>query len=179
MPRARRGRGEGGVYQRESDSLWVGTVSLGFDGKGKRRRKTVYGKTKAEALQKLRDLQVKSGKALDVQPGKLTVADYLSHWLENVAKQSRRPTTFERYEQVVRLHLIPALGQTRLAAFGPTGVEGLYADLRDRKTGARTIQMSGTVLGTALKHAVKHPSSPRTRSPISRRRSPRPGSRVS
>ena len=32
MARARRGRGEGSIYQRASDDQWVGTVSLGLDG---------------------------------------------------------------------------------------------------------------------------------------------------
>ena len=35
MSRARRGRGESAVFQREEDGRWVGTVSLGFDAKGK------------------------------------------------------------------------------------------------------------------------------------------------
>jgi hypothetical protein len=43
MARARRGRGEGGVFQRESDGLWAGTVSLGYDGTGNRKRRVVYG----------------------------------------------------------------------------------------------------------------------------------------
>lgn len=48
MARRRRGRGEGGVYQR-ADGYWVGAVS-GIDGTGRRRRVVVYGKTKGDAL---------------------------------------------------------------------------------------------------------------------------------
>ena len=43
MARRRRGRNEGSIFQR-ADGVWVGSVILGLDGKGRRRR-TVYGKT--------------------------------------------------------------------------------------------------------------------------------------
>ena len=52
MARKRRGRGEGGIYQR-SDGLWVASRSLGYDAQGKRVRKVAYGVTKAEAREAL------------------------------------------------------------------------------------------------------------------------------
>ena len=57
MPRkSRPHRGEGTVYQRTSDGLWVGMLDLGLAG-GKRRRKTVYGQSENEVLQKLSKLE--------------------------------------------------------------------------------------------------------------------------
>ena len=41
---SRRGHGEGAVYRRASDGLWVASLNLGYID-GKRRRKQVYGKT--------------------------------------------------------------------------------------------------------------------------------------
>lgn len=55
MARKRRGRGEGGIQLRQ-DGRFEGRISLGYNGAGKRIRKTVYGKSKAEVQKKLRDL---------------------------------------------------------------------------------------------------------------------------
>ena len=55
--KGRRRRGEGAVYQRASDGLWVGMLDLGIIA-GQRRRKTVYGQTEREAIEKLSTLQV-------------------------------------------------------------------------------------------------------------------------
>lgn len=44
MATKKRGQNEGGLYQRESDGRWVGAIDLGYVN-GKRKRKTVYGKT--------------------------------------------------------------------------------------------------------------------------------------
>ena len=52
----RRGNGEGGIYQRESDGKWCASVDLGFVN-GKRRRKVIYGKTRKEVADKLKALQ--------------------------------------------------------------------------------------------------------------------------
>jgi hypothetical protein len=57
MARKRRGRGEGSIYRRK-DGWWTGSISLGFDGNGKRIRRSVNGETKAEIQTKLRNLQV-------------------------------------------------------------------------------------------------------------------------
>jgi hypothetical protein len=51
-PKRRRARGEGAVFRRASDGLWVGTLDLGVV-EGHRRRKAVYGQSEREVLQKL------------------------------------------------------------------------------------------------------------------------------
>ena len=56
MSRKRRGRGEASVFER-ADGQWVGAISLGYDDKGKRNRKTVYGSTKGEVQEKIDDLK--------------------------------------------------------------------------------------------------------------------------
>lgn len=77
--RKRRGRGEGAVFQRKSDGLWVGTVSQGYDSNGKRVRITVYGATKAEALAAL--YKAKHG---GVKKDRVTVGEFCKAWLEKV-----------------------------------------------------------------------------------------------
>src|SRR5262245_4045692 len=86
MARRRRGRSEGAIFQRKA-GMWVGAVSLGYDDKGKRRRKTVYGKSKSEVQEKLRELQTAADRGALPEAGSLTVAQYLRAWLETV-----RPT---------------------------------------------------------------------------------------
>lgn len=61
MPRKRRGRGEGSVFRRPDDGLWVAAASLGYDGNGKRLRLTAYGATKRAALDALDGLKKQAG----------------------------------------------------------------------------------------------------------------------
>src|SRR5262245_39247282 len=75
--KARRGRGEASIFQRESDGLWVGTVSLGYDGEGKRIRRTVYGATKGDAQTKLDELRTEARAGNLPEAGSLTVGQLL------------------------------------------------------------------------------------------------------
>jgi hypothetical protein len=57
MTAKRRGRGEDSVYFDRANGCWVASVSLGFSVDGRRRRRTVRGRTKTEARDKLRQLR--------------------------------------------------------------------------------------------------------------------------
>jgi integrase len=153
--RKRRGRGEGSIFFRATDSTWVGSISLGYDGTGKRRRRTVYGKTKQEVQESLRKLQsdYATGKLADAT--KMPVGEYLQRWLEHTVAERARATTLERYEQLVRLHLEPLLGHVALSALRPIHVEGALSTLKVQGVGARTRQHAATVLKAALAHAQR------------------------
>ena len=68
----RRGWGEGAVYRRQRDGLWVGTVELGRDHRGRRRRQVVYGRTKREALAKLDEARLAKRHGLGPTDQRLT-----------------------------------------------------------------------------------------------------------
>jgi hypothetical protein len=53
---SRRSRGEGGLHWDESRQRWIATVTIGFDGRGKRITRKASGRTKTEAKNKLRQI---------------------------------------------------------------------------------------------------------------------------
>ena len=70
-PQRRRARGEGAVFKRASDGLWVGTLDLGVVD-GHRRRKAVYGQSEREVLQKLSTLRTAHDRGIDLLAPALT-----------------------------------------------------------------------------------------------------------
>ena len=65
-----------------------------------------------------------------------------------------KTTTFERYEQIARLHLKPALGRVKLKALTPAHVRGLYREKLGAGSSARTVRYIHATLHKALKQAV-------------------------
>lgn len=55
---SKRANGDGAVYYSDSKQKWVGQITLGYDEKGNRKRKTVYGKTKTEVKNKLKQIEI-------------------------------------------------------------------------------------------------------------------------
>ena len=154
MSRKRRGRGEGGVYQR-ADGQWVGSVSLGYDAAGRRKRKVVYGATKAEVREKMRQVQADHALGRLTDADKLSVAEYLNLWLENTARVEVGPSTYDRYQMVVKKQIEPHLGGVRLHKLTTFHVCQLDAALEKAGESPRMRQMAGTVLHTALRDAVR------------------------
>jgi integrase len=154
MARKRRGRGEGSVYQRK-DGIWIASLSLGYDGDGKRQRLVVAGLTKKEALQKLDEKKGKHAAGLLTDAGTLTVGQFFEQWLE-AAKASVCKGTHATYNQHVRDLLKPKLGGVRLAKLNTLHVEALYRTLAEDGHGTARQRHAGVTLRVALSWAVRH-----------------------
>jgi hypothetical protein len=64
------------------------------------------------------------------------------------------PRTFERYAELVRKHIAPALGRVKLRNFTAAHARGLYRDKFDSGLSPRTVQYIHVTLHKALKQAV-------------------------
>ena len=148
---ARRSHGEGTISKRQ-DGTYEGKISLGVDAEGKRKRKTVYGKTKKEVLAKIDEVkqQLANGTFSD---SKLTVKSYLEQWLTHKEKQVK-PRTTELYRHLMEFHVIPKIGGKRLDKLTPLDIQNMVSDTAV-KGGARTANMCRTVLYSALKQALR------------------------
>ncbi|CAA9407354.1 MAG: Integrase [uncultured Rubrobacteraceae bacterium] len=86
--------------------------------------------------------------------------EYLSRWLEDSVKDTVRNTTYERYEQIARTHIIPMLGDVKLKGLSPTHVRGLYKE-KLQTLSLRTVQYIHVTLHKALEQAVNDSLIPR------------------
>jgi integrase len=146
----RRGHNEGAIYQR-SDGRWVGAVHLGWEG-GKRRRKVVYGKTRAEVSQKVTRLLAEKQRGLPIQTADKSVAAFLDDWLEQVVKPTRSTSTYSAYRAVVDTHLKPAIGKHQLPKLTQQHVQALLNRLEVSPATARLVR---STLRTALNQAMR------------------------
>jgi integrase len=95
------------------------------------KRKTLYGKTRREVDEKLTAAKADRDGGLVFAADSLKLGDYLVRWLTDSVRDTVRPTTFERYEQMVRLHIRPVLGQLKLKNLTSAHVRGLYRQKLD------------------------------------------------
>jgi integrase len=144
----RRGNGEGTICQR-ADGRWVAAVSLGGT-----RRKWLYGATRQQVAEKLTSVLRSQQQGLPVAQGREPLAAYLMRWLETV-RPTLRVRTWERYEQILRVHVLPELGRTPLARLGPEQVQRMYASRLEAGSSAMTVRHVHAVLHRALKQALR------------------------
>jgi integrase len=90
-----------------------------------------------------------------VAPGRVTVEQFLSRWLEDCAKPKLRPSTFASYAQIIRLHVVPGLGPVPLQRLNPQLVQSWLNERRRVGLSARTCQYARAILCSALGQALR------------------------
>ena len=157
---ARRGQGEGSIYQR-ADGRWVGSVTIGYED-GKQKRKSFYGKTRKEVKEKLTTAVADQQRGLPVAfDERLTLGTFLDEWLEHSVKPSVRPSTYKSYSGLVRLHLKPVLGHHRLTKLEPQHVQRFMNRKLKSGLSPRTVDYCRAVLRRALNQALRWGHVPR------------------
>lgn len=148
MANRQRGNGEGTIYKR-ADGRWLAQMTLP-DGQ----RKNFYGKTRADVSTKLAAAIRDKDRGLMPPPERQTVRDHLASWL-TANKARLEPSTWLRYEQYARLHIVPSLGRVRLAALTPQHLQHLYAMKLEAGLSPTTVNHLHTCLHTALEAAFR------------------------
>jgi integrase len=145
----KKANGEGSIYQRK-DGRWVGQLSLSDGG-----RKFFYGATRREVKERLTAAQHDQQRGLPVLNERELVADFLARWLADVAKPKLRPMTYHRYQDLLRLHVLPSLGKRPLARLTPQDVQTLLTAKLGEGLAPATVVQIRAVLRRALGQALK------------------------
>lgn len=130
----RRTKGDGSLFKR-GDGLWVACIEVPSPDDGKRRQKRVAARDYKTALAKLRKLREDLAKGVittganAVVPvtDETTAAVWLRYWLDAIKGPHIRPNTFDYYDEAIRLHITPSIGEVRLNELTPGHIRAMLA----------------------------------------------------
>lgn len=158
----RRSPGEHSVYRSKDGSGWVAVLELSPDpGTGKRRRKRFMAPTRKAAVAKL---EAYEQEMRGLRPsGSITLGAFLNEWVDTVvAGRVDSANALANVRQVVRLHLIPALGALRLDELTAEHVDVLLRHKATRgkldalpKARQERLRRSGKPLGLARTYVAR------------------------
>ncbi len=157
----KRANNEGTVYQRP-DGTWVSQITTGYHPTtGKPKRRTFYGKTKAEVIKRKNNALVELEKGNYNEPTKITLGEWIREWL-NDRKPHLAESTYDVYEMLIRIHIEPTLGRVKLQSLQTRRIQKLlnekFVNGRvDGKGGlsSRTISFIHQALNGCLNQAVR------------------------
>ena len=168
--KTRKPNGRSSVYE-GTDGCWHGRVTMGVRDDGKPDRRHVRGKSEAEVTRKVRDLEKQRDSGHVRRAGGWTVSAWLTHWVEEIARPSVRPTTLVGYRAAVYKHLIPQIGAHRLDTLKPEHLEKLYSRMITTGSAPGTAHQAHRTVKTALNEAVRRGHI--TRNPVQLAKAPR------
>jgi integrase len=149
----RRYSGEGSVYKRKN-GRWVGTLRV-TDQNGIADRLYFYGTTQAEVRKQLEDAQAARRKGMPLITTSPKLEPYLNSWLDDIVRVNNRPSTYRSYEQELRCHVIPALGEIELHKLSVQQLRSFMTQLLDSGLSARSVQYIHAIVRKALADAVR------------------------
>lgn len=118
-------------------------------------------KDRAKVAQRVKELEADRDAGRRTRPDqRWTVAEWLTHWLEEIASPHLKPNTLDGDRVAVRHHLIPGIGAHQLTKLRPEHIERLYLRIAQQKTKRgtpikpATIHQAHRTLRAALNEAV-------------------------
>ena len=150
-----------------TDGRWEGRYVVGYDDHGYPKTKAVFGKSKRECAEKLAALKAQlGGIPSDKLRPEMRFADWLDYWYETHCKPNIRTSTQSGYEDRIRLHIKPELGEIPLNRLTQNDLQQFYARLKKsgRKTRTeyygeglsdRMVRMCHATCRSALQRAVQ------------------------
>lgn len=121
---AKRGNGEGTIRQRKN-GLWEGLYVAGRNEEGKIQRKSVYGKTKREVVEKLAAVTNDLRTGMYLPPDKITLSEWSKVWVKDYLADVT-DSTMHQYEYQFRVHINPVLGSVKLQKLTGAMIQSFY-----------------------------------------------------
>jgi integrase len=135
------------------DKVLTGRWRVAYrDPQGRQRTRVFKTAADAKVFAATTEVEVHRGTWVDPAKGKVTLRSYATDWLATV---TARPNTLALYDYLLRVHILPAFGDTELRRITPTAVRHWHADMnRKASIGKSTVAKSYSLLRRIFTVAV-------------------------
>ncbi|MFF2909177.1 tyrosine recombinase XerC [Paenibacillus sp. NPDC057934] len=132
------------------------TKELGKDRLGKRLREYAYAYTESEAKKILSEFEYNQQRNILVESNRMTVSEFLDHWMDNYVKYNCEETTAYGYRNILYKHVVPYLGVIELQKLQPRHIQDYYKYLMDEKgLSPNTVRKHHANIRKALDYGLK------------------------
>ena len=116
-----------GSLRKRKNGLWEARYTAIVNGRPA--QKSIYGKTQTEVRKKLAAITVELDEGSYLEPTKYTLESWCKEWLEIYVKPSVKRSTYDKYENDMRVCILPKLGMIKLTDLDAARIQHVYNDL--------------------------------------------------
>lgn len=123
---------------------------------GRRKRKTIYARTKAEANAKLQKAVLDKNRGALVMTT-MTVEAWMARWLDKKARPPKplKPQTMRSYRSKARTYIVPMIGRRKLTELRAAHIEAMYDQMRADGLAESTVRQTHAIMLGAMKDALR------------------------
>ena len=120
-------------------------------------RQTRNGKTRYITAPTPKALKEKADKVADkpISSSTYTVEQWFQKWLDNTVEPFVKPSTYEQYEYIYRVHISPVIGHLRLTQVETEDVKSVIAKMSKKGLATKTMKHARSVMHLGFKAAKK------------------------
>ena len=85
---------------------------------------------------------------------KITLKDFMTNWLDNVAALNVRPNTMQTYKSVINVRILPFLGGAKVQELTPANLDEWMRKLAARGFSHSSLKVAYSIISEALTYAV-------------------------
>lgn len=155
-----RGKGEGAIYRVPADlskplKYWTGTIELPPRG-GERQRVTIRRKDKKELLSAIAEEREALKNTGHLVTKSLTVEQWFTFWMNEIAPKNVRPKTAAGYRSVVFGHIIPEIGKVKLKKLTAAHIRQVHVRMVIDKELSSTYALNAhRIMAVAFEDAIR------------------------
>jgi len=144
-----------GQLVKRGENTWYVRIFLERDSGGKRKyfNKTIHG-TKKDAQKFLTAKLREKDLGIFIEPSRQTLNEHFDNFLE-IIKSRVAEQTFNSYEQMLRVHVRPRIGELKLSDIKILTVQKVYSEMQTSGLSSRTVRYAHSVFSMAMKKAVE------------------------
>jgi len=139
-------------YKKRADGRYSTHIIIGVKPDGKPLRKTIYSKTQRGLEEKAAELRRQVGVGTVVQDEGATVGEWAYKWLK-AYKSGVGDRTYNIYEIIIRVHIIPVIGHLKLKDVRPFHIQGVINKIVEKDL-TRVVVQTSQALKQIFKRAV-------------------------
>ena len=139
---------------RKKGDRWYFSVELPAENGKRKRVERAGGKTKKEALEKMKVFEVEVLKFGYKEESKMRFEELANIWIEKYSKMNCKDTTVELYERVIRLHILPKLGNYKVIDIRAGVINDFYNSLKKEDYKYSMANLTKNILNSCLNFAV-------------------------
>lgn len=139
---------------RKKGDRWYFSVELPAENGKRKRVERAGGKTKKEALEKMKVFEVEVLKFGYKEESKMQFEELANIWIDKYSKINCKDSTVELYERILRLHIIPKLGKYKVIDIRAGVINDFYNHLKTEDYKYSMAHLVKNILNSCLNFAV-------------------------
>ncbi|WP_300529062.1 site-specific integrase [Peptacetobacter sp.] len=139
---------------RKRGNSWYFSVELPSENGKRKRIERAGGKTKKEAQEKMKLFEAEILKNGYKEESKITFKELSNNWLESYVETNCKDRSKSTYERMLRLHIVPRIGNYRVVDIKPKVINDFYNTLKEEDYNKSTAELVKSTLNGCLNFAV-------------------------